>query len=258
MSIWRQRAGQRGYLRIGHRGAAGLAPQNTLLAFREALALGVDAVELDVRRTLGGQLVVIHGEDLMDSTDQRGRVSERTLAEVRTADAGQGERVPLLSEVLSLVKGKALAVVDLKEASYEEQVVEAIAAYGMSDDVLMCSLSPRSLRCVHALDSGLFTLVSYPEDKGGASTKPYLAGAVRLALALMRSSMPWRISGMIAAAQAQGAMLYHRLVMPRVVAAVHRRGGFIGTWTVDTPADIARVQAAGVDSITSNRPDLLP
>jgi glycerophosphoryl diester phosphodiesterase len=257
MNAWREKLGQGRCLRIGHRGAAGLAPMNTLRSFQRALEVAVDAVELDVQWTADRQLVVIHDDDLAQSTNGQGFVHEHTLAELRRLDAGEGEHIPTFDEVLDYLKGKTLLVVDLKVSGYEEQVLRAMADHGVAADAMVCSLVPQDLRRVRALAPDVLTAFSYPEDSGGASTKPYLAGVVSLALAFMRATLPWRIGGMIQVAQADGVMLYHRLVTPAVVRAVQRRGGFIGAWTVDKPEAIARVRAAGVNSITSNRPDLL-
>jgi len=257
MNAWQARFASRRSLRIGHRGAAGLAPQNTLRAFQRALDLGVDAVEFDVRQTRDGALVVIHSEELAETTNGRGLVGERTLAEIRQLDAGQGERIPTLNEVLDLLKGKVLLDVDLKRPGYEEQVVTALRDHGVDDDALINSLTAESLRRVRALSPAIVTAISYPEDKGGASTKPYLAPAVTAALAIMRKTLPGRIGGMIRQAAADGIMLYYRLVTPNIVDVVHRAGWFIGIWTVDDAVTIARLRAMGVDSITSNRPDLL-
>lgn len=256
MNAWQERR-RKGVVGVGHRGAAALAPQNTLRAFARALALGVDAVELDVRWTADRHLVVIHDEDVSRSTTGSGFVSRMTLAALRALDAGEGERVPTLDEAFVALRGRALVLVDLKVAGYEEQVVRAISDHRLDGDVCVCSLIAGSLRRVHALAPGLFTAFSYPEDTGGASKKRYLQPVVSAVLAAMRTSLPWRIGGMMNAAQASGTMLYHRLLTPAAVRAVHRAGKWLGAWTVDRPDDIARMRALGVDSITSNHPDLL-
>ena len=257
MSKWADRVKQRGCLRIGHRGAAALEPQNTLRAFQRALDLGVDAIEFDVRWTADRQLVIVHSEDLAETTNGQGKVCERSLAELRALDAGQGERIPTLDETLELLKDKALMVVDLKLAGHEEDVLQAIMRHGVQDDVLICSGTPASLRRVRELAQDVLTAISYPEDTGGASTKPYLSGVVSVALAVMRAALPWRIHGMMAQAQADAAMLYHRLLTSAVIQAIHGQGKLVGAWTVDTADAIHRVREMGVDSITSNRPDLL-
>jgi glycerophosphoryl diester phosphodiesterase len=257
MNSWQERVKRHGCLRIGHRGAAALAPQNTLSSFQRALDLGVDAIEFDVRWTSDRQLVVVHSEDLAETTDGSGLVQHRTLAELRHLDAGRGQRIPTLDEALDFLKGKVLLNVDLKLVGYEEQVISTLRDHGVQDDVLVNSLTVENLLRVRALAPGIFTAISYPEDKGAASTRPYLAPAVTVALAVMRATMPWRIAGMINRAQAGGVMLYHCLMTRQVVDAVHRGGWFIGAWTIDDVPSIARMRAMGADSITSNRPDLL-
>ncbi len=259
MSHWRERYAGGGCLRIGHRGAAALAPQNTLQGFQKAIDLGVDAIELDVRRTSDGHLVVIHDEEVAHSTNGQGFVHDYTLADLRRLDAGEGQTVPTFAEALSFLKGKTLVVVDLKLIGhgYEEAVTRTILEYGMQEDSLVCTLLAGSLRRVRQLAPGIFTSFSYPEDAGGASNKPYLAWAVSLTLAYMRTTLPWRIGRMMSNAQADGVMLHHRLATRAVVQAVRRRGKFIGVWTVDAADNMARLRAMGVNSITSNRPDLL-
>src|SRR5688500_14404877 len=90
------------FLRIGHRGAAGTESENTLRSFRRAIELGVDMIEFDVQATRDDHLVVLHDKRVDRTTSGRGLISELTIDEVRALDAGHGERVPLLSEVLEL------------------------------------------------------------------------------------------------------------------------------------------------------------
>lgn len=87
---------------IGHRGAAGLAPENTLASFRRAVELGVDGVELDVYN-IQGHLLVLHDDTLERTTNGRGRVQETSLEKLRELDAGQGQQIPLLEEVYNLI-----------------------------------------------------------------------------------------------------------------------------------------------------------
>jgi glycerophosphoryl diester phosphodiesterase len=256
MSTWQALRSRRRYLRIGHRGAAALAPQNTLAGFERAIDLGVDAVEFDVRKTADGRLVVLHDAHLQASTNGEGLVAASTLQEIRSLDAGDGQMVPTLDDALDFLRGRALAVIDLKEAGYEEQVLSGVQRRHMDDDVLVCGLNAASLRAAGALAPDIWRAISYPEDRASASTKPYLAGVVSAALKVMRWSVPRRIGAMMRGADATGAMLYYKLISPELVQAVHAGGGWIGAWTVDDAGTIAALVAMGVDSITSNRPDL--
>lgn len=113
---------------IGHRGAAGLAPENTLASFAHAVRLGVDAVELDVRLSADQHLVVIHDEHVDRTTNGNGKVADAPLAALRMLDAGAGERVPTLDEVLEAVPGHVAVNIELKGRGTAEAVANAVAA----------------------------------------------------------------------------------------------------------------------------------
>jgi glycerophosphoryl diester phosphodiesterase len=108
-------------LRIGHRGAAAVAPENTIASFRRAVELGAQAVELDVQRTKDGHLVVMHDDTVDRTTDGTGHVAELTLARIRRLDAGSwngtafaGERVPTLDELGDALRPEILLFVEIK------------------------------------------------------------------------------------------------------------------------------------------------
>jgi glycerophosphoryl diester phosphodiesterase len=218
--------------------------------------MGVDMVEFDVRLSADGYPVLIHSDELHETTNGHGRVSQTPLADLRRLDAGRGQRIPTLEEALDLLAHKVLLNIDLKVLGCEEAVVRALHAYGLRDEVIISSLMPENLRTVHTLDPGIFCSISYPEDKGGVSRKPYLKPIVAIAVRLMRVILPWRIIGMMHQATAQGTMLNHQVVTRTVVDVVHNWGGLVCTWTVDDLATMRRLCAWGVDGIASNRPDL--
>src|SRR5215216_2965630 len=112
-----------------HRGASAVHPENTLLAFRQALAVGVDGIELDVHATADGIPVVIHDRDIGRTTDGVGYVDQIQLARLETFDAGDGERVPTLAEVLALVGDAAHLDIEIKGAGIERVVLEVLAKY---------------------------------------------------------------------------------------------------------------------------------
>lgn len=114
------------FLIIGHRGAAGLEPENTLRSFARAIELGVDAVELDVY-CVDGALVVIHDDTLERTTNGRGAVMQTSFAALRRLDAGAGERIPTLDEVIELVAGRVAINVELKGKGTAEPVARCIA-----------------------------------------------------------------------------------------------------------------------------------
>lgn len=106
---------------VGHRGAAALAPENTLASFRKALEIGVDIIELDIHLTNDGRIVVIHDSNVKRTTNSKGEISELTLEEIKSLDAGswfdasfENEQIPTLSEVLDLVNGQCKVLVEIK------------------------------------------------------------------------------------------------------------------------------------------------
>ena len=112
-----------------HRGASAIHPENTLSAFRQALAIGVDGIELDIHATADGIPVVIHDRDIERTTDGAGYVDEMPLARLTTFDAGDGERVPTLAEVLALVGDSAHLDMELKAVGIERAVLAVLAQY---------------------------------------------------------------------------------------------------------------------------------
>jgi glycerophosphoryl diester phosphodiesterase len=247
-------AWERPFLRIGHGGAGGLATPNTLRSIEMALDLGVDMVEFDVRPCLD-ELVLLHDEHLAEFGAPQTQASQCTLAELRRFKTGDGESLPTLTEALDLLQGRALINVDLKAAGYEAAVVETVQARDLADAVIYSSVIPASLRRVRALDPHARIGLSYPEDRGNASTKPYLKPVVDLVVLGMRLLLPYRILRMMADAQADAMMLYHRVVSRRAVQVVQQAGGKVFTWTVDDPARMTTLQAVGVNGITSNHPE---
>ena len=116
------------FLIIGHRGAAGLEPENTLRSFARAIDIGVDAIELDVY-CVGGELVVIHDETLERTTNGRGAVVTSGFEALRRLDAGKGERIPTLAEVLDLCNTRVVVNVELKGPGTAAAVATCLAAH---------------------------------------------------------------------------------------------------------------------------------
>ncbi len=216
---------------VGHRGAAGLEPENTLRSVRRAIELGVDAVEVDVRLTRDGYPVVMHDETVDRTTDGSGRVDEMTLEEVRSLDAGGGERVPLLEEVLETVKGRVFLYVELKVPGAAGPAARLVEEAGMVDEVLFISFLDEALEAV--------------------------AGALP---GCHRGLIYFRPPGRILDARKMGAeavLPYYRLATPRAVGFARRLGLHVTAWTVDDPGLALELWGRGVDAVATNRPDLI-
>lgn len=136
---------------VAHRGAMHAVPENTIAAFERAIELGADVLEVDVRLTKDGRLVVVHDATLARTTDGAGRVSEQNWEEIRRLDAGAwfgpehtGLRVPLLEEILALAKGRATVLLDLKETGpdFARAVSDEVRRHGDPDETVVGVRSP--------------------------------------------------------------------------------------------------------------------
>lgn len=157
---------------IAHRGFSSRAPENTLVAIREAIAIGADMVEIDVTLSSDGEIVVIHDETLDRTTNGSGPVSQHSLADLKKLDAGswfdpwfENERIPTLSEVLTAVNGKILVNIEIKSEAVEQgiaaKVIETIRRSAMNHQVVISSFSPTALQQVHSQAPNLLTAVLY-------------------------------------------------------------------------------------------------
>jgi glycerophosphoryl diester phosphodiesterase len=134
----------------GHRGAAAEYPENTLPGFRRALELGIEGIELDVHLSKDGVPVVIHDETVDRTTNGKGAVADLTVAELRALDAGDGEHVPTLAEVLDLVGDELVVDIEVKANAAGEAVLDEVR--GRDTRWLISSFDWDVLRYVRSVD----------------------------------------------------------------------------------------------------------
>ncbi|MCP9487221.1 MAG: glycerophosphodiester phosphodiesterase [Gaiellaceae bacterium MAG52_C11] len=243
-------------IRVGHRGAAALAPENTLAAFEAAFGAGVDAIELDVLDLVGGPLVVAHSNDLFEVSHGAacGTVRDRSLAELREL----APELPTLDEALEFfVDRQELAVqVDLKLSERLDELAAALQRHGLVGRTVVSSFHRASLAAVARALPSVRIGFTYPEDRRGVARRRILHPAIRLGTVVLRAVLARRVGAMLARAGADALMLHHAVVSPEAVAVAHARGAAVWSWTVDGPAELARMEAAGVDAVITNDPRL--
>lgn len=246
---------------FAHRGGAKLAPENTLAAFEKGVALGADALELDIQTTREGELVVIHDATVDRTTNGTGPVSTFTLAELRKLDAGyrftpdegqtfpfrgKGHSILTLSEVFE--RFPTLRVnIDLKESTAvrERRLWELIRKMRIEERVLVASgdLHEPILRFRHFSGGRVATSASEKEIRTFVLT--HFARATRLLRpAYDALQVPEMHRGV-------------RVVSASMVEAAHRLGLEVHVWTVDERETMERLLSWGVDGIMSDRPDVL-
>jgi glycerophosphoryl diester phosphodiesterase len=253
-------AAERGRVQvIAHRGGAHLRPENTLLAFEHAVALGVDMLEMDARATADGVLVALHDATLDRTTDGQGPVAALTLDVVQKLDAGyrwspdggrstpfrgRGIRVPSLGEVFARFPRMRM-VIEIKPAdpALAATLCALLRRAGMTQRVLVASMHDTVLEAFRA---------SCPEV--GTSMGP---GEARLFYIASLAYLSEAISPTAQALQIPYGFGERVLATARLVAAARGRNLVLHVWTVNDEARMRRLQTIGVDGIMTDRPDLL-
>ena len=222
--------------RVGHKGAALVAPGNTIASFEAALAAGVDMIEFDVLRLRDGRLVLAHDH----------------------AAAARREP-PTLDEGLDLFASEAYAGVeldvDLKLPGYEREVVEGLRRRGLAERSLVSSTYLETLDRLGELAPGLRRGWSIPRARRDYTRSVLAPGAYAL-MRLLRAVLPRRAGAMLRAGRFEAVMAHWLLVSPRLVQSVRRENGQLYAWTVDDGRRIDRLAALGVDGVITNDPRL--
>ena len=233
-----------------HRGGAALWPENSLLAFQSAIALGSDLLEFDVHMTRDRAVAVIHDATLERTTDGRGPVRDRTLHELRALSAGYparfgttyaGERIPALEEVLAFLKGRARALIEIKRESVSDDAqggvealcVEAVRRAGMTGDVALISFEARALLRCRELG---------PEVKRGH---------------LFHRATPAEVVAGARSVDCDLVMPEKGLLTDELVRLCREARLNVATWVVDDPAELRALLRYDLFAVGTNRPGVL-
>jgi glycerophosphoryl diester phosphodiesterase len=214
---------------LGHRGASGEAPENTLRAFALAAEQGADGVELDVQPSADGVLVVMHDDTVDRTTHGHGRVAALPYAALAGLDAGAGERVPTLEEALALARGRLFVDIEIKDPGVEPSVAALIDRLGMADQVAISSFYPASLA---AMRTAAAHLRRWFLSSGWSAT------TLRTALAL----------------EAVGVAPHHTRIDEALVITAGQHGLAVAAWTVNDEVEVRRLLDLGVDAIITDYP----
>jgi len=236
---------------IGHRGASAVAPENTTAAFREAIAVGADGIEFDVRLTRDGVPVVIHDSTLRRTGGLRHRVAELTSTEISKVDVGSwfgqtfaNETVPSLAELFTLFQSRnSTLYLEMKCDSPSEQrplaeaCVRAIEEHSLKERVIVECFQLPALKVLKEID---------PEIKTVALFEPTFTNPSVL--------LDQRIINQATDVGAAALALHHRLARESLVQKAKAAGLHVAVWTVDDPAWIERARATGIDALITNDP----
>jgi glycerophosphoryl diester phosphodiesterase len=244
--------------RVAHRGGSYLAPQNTLAAFRNALTLPVDAIELDVQMSRDGRVIVFHDYTVDKLTNGHGNILDLDFAYLRSLNAAanfpggwpEPQQIPTLREVLDLARGHVQIYIEIKPSKREntygsyphiaETVIEEVRTAAMLDQVLIISFNWTVLPLVKSIEPILLTGALVSRDVWNPDSVQALDILIDQVTAL---GCNW-------------INMDSNLFTPLMPAVIHQRGFKLGVWTVNTGDKLRLLAATSVDSLTSDRPDL--
>ena len=243
---------------VAHRGGSALAPENTLAAFRHALTLPIDAIELDVHMSRDGHAIVFHDYTVDKKTNGIGNILDLDFAYLRSLNAAahfpggwpEPLQIPTLREVLNLVKGHVQVYIEIKPSKRDraygrypniaETVIAEVRAAGMLDQALIISFDWFILPLIKSLEPALQTGTLVSDEVWDAHAEQALDTLI----------------GQVTALGCDWINMDCDLFSPAMPAVAHEHGFKLGIWTVNTEEGLRRFAAVGVDSLTSDRPDL--
>lgn len=218
-------------LKIGHRGAKAYEPENTLRSFKKAMELGVDAVELDVRRTKDNKIVVIHDADVKKTTNGKGLVNKLTLEEVKQLVTKNGEKIPTLSEALDFLDNKVKIIIELKEIGLEKKVLNIIREKDVEANVIIVSFHEEALKKIRNLNDEVETGLIYVKHRNPIKAALDIGAKYLLSL--------------------------YRFTHSVNVKKAHQNGLKVIVWTINKREEVLDFVKKDVDGIASDKPDIL-
>jgi len=229
---------------FAHRGLAVAAPENTLLAFLQALALGVEYIETDVHASSDGVAVISHDPELARVAGRAGKVEALTLAQLRGVDLGHGQTFSTLTEALDAFPDARFNI-DVKSVASVQPTVDAIRALRATDRVLVSSFSEQRRRAAIDQLPGVATSASAPRF-----VQALIAGKLRL-----KPIMAHALRGTVAV-QVPEKALRLRVTTARMLEQLHSLGVEMHVWTINDPNRMRELLQLGVDGIVTDRADL--
>lgn len=217
---------------IGHRGARGIEPENTMRSFQKAIDLGVDYIECDVHLTKDKHIVLIHDHTLDRTTNATGNVSDYTFEEIRKLDAGKGEKIPTLQELIDLAISKVQLHIELKDEKATEQTVQLVEKNGIVDQVFLTSGNTDTLKKVRGLNPLISIEHIFGQPPEDAIERALSVGAKRVSCHISHLTTDF-------------------------VQKAHKNGLQVIAWPPNTLEEAKKALECGVDLICTDRPDIV-
>ena len=226
---------------VSHRGAEGLAPENTLSAFRKGIQSGADCIEFDCRQTNDGVVVVHHDRTIDRMTSGTGPVNQHSLDEIRNETVGEDEVIPTLKEALSLLQRHKIRIqIEIKERGIVEKVEELVKEYNVVDRTMLISFIPEVLENTSEIKTGLLLTEKEKLEKAGIDD-----------VDVHLSNNPIKKADEL---DVEWIGFDNEYVDEQLIQ--HANDAFrTGVWTVDEKGELTDTRELPVDSVTTNYPN---
>lgn len=223
---------------VGHRGAMGLAPEDTLKAFKIGCESNIDIVECDIHLSQDKQLVVIHDNTLDRTTNGKGWVKDMTLEELKKLDAGDGETIPTLDEVVELVMGyNKKLIIEIKGESWDvvkettDHLIKYLQDNKYYDKFLIHSFWHEAVKLIKE---------KYPQ--------------IKTAVIMMLGLSSQKMIELIESANADGASIAYDYISPELVKLAREKNLFLDAWVLDYETTFKKLKEMGVNGLITNHP----
>ena len=225
-------------LKIGHRGASGYEPENTIRSFKKAVELGADMIEFDVHICKSGEVVVIHDEKVNRTTNGRGQVANKTLDELKKLDAGRGEKIPTVEEVFDSIGRRVVLNIELKGEKTAKPIYKIIKNYikdfdWFYDDFLVSSFDYSKLKEMRGLDHKI--RLGLILNKFNKELPKFLKDLDIYSIHISRKE--------------------RKILNEDYINFLGKLGVKVFTWTANQKGDIKKLKTLGVGGIFSDYPD---
>jgi glycerophosphoryl diester phosphodiesterase len=221
-----------------HRGWSAKYPENTVLAFEQAIRIGADYIELDIRECRDGTLVISHDSDLKRCAFRLNQISELSVEQLHQINVGRGQYVPTLEEVLQLCQGKIGIHLEIKENGLCARIASLIQKYHMEQDVIFSSFQHIELLRIREFIPTAITAPIISFNAFATPSRTHMIDAILYIAKLF---------------QAQGLHLRQNLISEDIVTKIHAHRCYVNVWVVDTPKSWETLEKLHVDGVFTNK-----
>jgi glycerophosphoryl diester phosphodiesterase len=227
---------------IAHRGASAYEPENTLRAFERAIQMGATMLELDIHLNKDGHPMVIHDVEVSRTTNHKGQISNMTLNQIKKLDAGKGEQIPTLTEVVDLARDRVKLYIELKGQHTPVPVVDALNSMAFADQVIVSSFYPWLIQKIKFLNPEIrSSILVRSEDQETDFVDWALAVEADYVHPCWENETPTP----------------HKLLTPDMITNIRNNGLGLIVWQENRPSELQELVKLGPDGICTNKPDVL-